>query len=148
MATKKNADNRYNSDNNGIQYQQKSEFSGATSDELILPSHGSHTFNFTTSGTGKIQITMSSVEDIESGAITDYSNAAIIDLGISRIPILSKDSTDRNRTSPFAFTGNKFEFRAVGSAQSISFPATVLNAIVAESLNDIANIKHGQAVKE
>jgi glutamine synthetase len=59
-------------------------------------------------------------------------------LGISSLPIVSKDSTDRNRTSPFAFTGNKFEFRAVGSAQSISFPATVLNTIVAESLDYLA----------
>ncbi len=76
--------------------------------------------------------------DIENGAITEATNAAIIDLGISRIPVLSKDNTDRNRTSPFAFTGNKFEFRAVGSHQNISFPATVLNTIVAESLDVLA----------
>jgi glutamine synthetase len=52
--------------------------------------------------------------------------------------MVSKDNTDRNRTSPFAFTGNKFEFRAVGSSQSISFPAAVLNTIVAESLDYFA----------
>ncbi len=76
--------------------------------------------------------------DIENGAVSEATNSAIIDLGISRIPVMSKDNTDRNRTSPFAFTGNKFEFRAVGSHQTISFPATVLNTIVAESLDVIA----------
>jgi glutamine synthetase len=76
--------------------------------------------------------------NIEKGIVTKATNAEIIDLGISSLPILSKDNTDRNRTSPFAFTGNKFEFRAVGSSQSISFPATVLNTIVAESLDHLA----------
>ena len=57
------------------------------------------------------------------------------DLGIATLPDMSKDNTDRNRTSPFAFTGNKFEFRAVGSSANTSFPITVLNTIVAESLN-------------
>lgn len=79
------------------------------------------------------------IADIEKGAITEASDKEIIDLGLSSLPILSKDNTDRNRTSPFAFTGNKFEFRAVGSSQSISFSATVLNTIVAESLEIIAN---------
>ncbi len=79
------------------------------------------------------------LNDIESGAVTKATNEAIIDLGISNLPILSKDSTDRNRTSPFAFTGNKFEFRAVGSHQSVSFPATVLNTIVADSLDYLAD---------
>jgi len=51
------------------------------------------------------------------------------------IPDLTKDNTDRNRTSPFAFTGNKFEFRAVGSSANTAFPMTVLNAVVAESIN-------------
>jgi len=75
------------------------------------------------------------IENLEKGVITSASNGAIIDLGLDKLPVLSKDSTDRNRTSPFAFTGNKFEFRAVGSSQSIAFPATVLNTIVAESLD-------------
>lgn len=57
------------------------------------------------------------------------------DLGISVTPDFTKENTDRNRTSPFAFTGNKFEFRAVGSSANPSFPMTVLNVIVAESLN-------------
>src|SRR5262249_23671043 len=56
----------------------------------------------------------------------------------SVLPKLPRDPGDRNRTSPFAFTGNKFEFRAVGSSQSISGPNTVLNTIVAESLDFIA----------
>ncbi len=77
--------------------------------------------------------------DVENGVISKATNEAIIDLGISTLPTLSKDNTDRNRTSPFAFTGNKFEFRAVGSSQSISFPATVLNTIVAESLDVLAD---------
>ena len=62
-----------------------------------------------------------------------------MDLGAKILPKLSKDATDRNRTSPFAFTGNKFEFRMVGSAQSIAGPNTVLNTIVAESLAGIAD---------
>ncbi|MCX7981448.1 MAG: glutamine synthetase III [Syntrophales bacterium] len=78
------------------------------------------------------------LEDIEKGRVTKATDNAIIDLGISTLPILSRDNTDRNRTSPFAFTGNKFEFRAVGSSQSISFPTTVLNTIVAESLDELA----------
>lgn len=59
------------------------------------------------------------------------------DLGLQEIPEMAKDNTDRNRTSPFAFTGNKFEFRAVGSSANPSFPVTVLNAIVAESLTEM-----------
>lgn len=76
--------------------------------------------------------------NIENGIVTKATNTEIIDLGLSSLPILSKDNSDRNRTSPFAFTGNKFEFRAVGSSQSISFPATVLNTIVADSLDYLA----------
>ncbi len=62
-----------------------------------------------------------------------------IKLGVSTLPPLPKDCTDRNRTSPFAFTGNKFEFRMVGSTQSISGPNFVLNTIVADALCDIAD---------
>ncbi|PKL38138.1 MAG: glutamine synthetase type III [Spirochaetae bacterium HGW-Spirochaetae-1] len=78
------------------------------------------------------------LEDIEKGNVTAASDQEIIDMGLSAIPQLKKDNTDRNRTSPFAFTGNKFEFRAVGSSQSIAFPVTVLNTIVAESLDEVA----------
>ena len=60
-------------------------------------------------------------------------------LGVSMLPLVPKHAGDRNRTSPFAFTGNKFEFRAVGSDQSLAFPNVVLNATVAESLRDFAN---------
>ena len=58
-------------------------------------------------------------------------------LGVARIPEIRRDTTDRNRTSPFAFTGAKFEFRAVGSSQSIAFPVALLNAAVAEALGEL-----------
>jgi glutamine synthetase len=61
----------------------------------------------------------------------------LIKLGVAKLPEIEKDNTDRNRTSPFAFTGNKFEFRAVGSSQSIAFPVTLLNAVVAEAIGEI-----------
>ncbi len=60
-------------------------------------------------------------------------------LGVNALPPLPRDQSDRNRTSPFAFTGNKFEFRAVGSSQSIAYPNTILNTIVAESLDFMAS---------
>src|SRR5207249_1906379 len=63
----------------------------------------------------------------------------VLQIGISSLPPLPRDDSDRNRTSPFAFTGNKFEFRAVGAGQSIAFPNTVLNVIVAEALDGLAN---------
>jgi len=78
------------------------------------------------------------LDSIEKGKVAKATNEEIIDLGIASLPQVSKDNTDRNRTSPFAFTGNKFEFRAVGSSQSISFPAAVINTIVAESLDELA----------
>ncbi len=78
------------------------------------------------------------LENIQRGTVTKATNAELIDLGISALPTLSKDNTDRNRTSPFAFTGNKFEFRAVGSSQNIASPALVINTIVAESLDELA----------
>jgi glutamine synthetase len=64
--------------------------------------------------------------------------AAYIKIGVDSLPDLPKDNTDRNRTSPFAFTGNKFEFRMVGSSQSISGPNVALNTIAAEALDEIA----------
>ncbi|KAJ3299542.1 hypothetical protein HK104_008518 [Borealophlyctis nickersoniae] len=63
----------------------------------------------------------------------------VLDLKVSTLPQIARDLTDRNRTSPFAFTGNKFEFRAVGSKQSPSFPTTLLNAAVAASINAVAD---------
>jgi glutamine synthetase len=61
----------------------------------------------------------------------------LIKLGVAKLPEIEKDNTDRNRTSPFAFTGNKFEFRAVGSSQSIAFPVTLLNVVVAEAIGEL-----------
>ncbi len=70
---------------------------------------------------------------IEKGGAGQGTEAQILNLGISHIPEVSKDYTDRNRTSPFAFTGNKFEFRAVGGSANVAVPMTVLNAAVADS---------------
>jgi glutamine synthetase len=80
------------------------------------------------------------VEAIVSGKeVASGSGAKKIQIGVSTLPELPSDDSDRNRTSPFAFTGNKFEFRAVGSSQSIATPNTVLNTIVADSLEFIAD---------
>jgi glutamine synthetase len=62
--------------------------------------------------------------------------AGMLDMGVSNLAQLKKDNTDRNRTSPFAFTGNRFEFRAVGSSQPVGFPLSILNAAVADVLTD------------
>jgi glutamine synthetase len=80
------------------------------------------------------------IEDIIEGK-TSPANAeeAMIQLGIEKLPDIAKDNTDRNRTSPFAFTGNKFEFRAVGSSASIAFPVAMLNAAVAEACGELAD---------
>jgi glutamine synthetase len=77
------------------------------------------------------------IETIAEGKATNSADQEMIKLGVARIPEIERDNTDRNRTSPFAFTGNKFEFRAVGSSQSIAFPIVLLNAAVAESIGDI-----------
>ncbi|MBI5311210.1 MAG: glutamine synthetase III [Actinobacteria bacterium] len=77
-------------------------------------------------------------EQIEKGAATTSKEGGILELGSPVLPPLPADAGDRNRTSPFAFTGNKFEFRALGSNQSISDPNTVLNTIVAESIDEMA----------
>jgi glutamine synthetase len=76
---------------------------------------------------------------IEKGAKKSVSKHDIIDLGVARLPRFNKDTTDRNRTSPFAFTGMKFEFRAVGSSQNISTPIMVINTIIADSLDYVAD---------
>ncbi|PKN71937.1 MAG: glutamine synthetase type III [Candidatus Cloacimonetes bacterium HGW-Cloacimonetes-3] len=68
------------------------------------------------------------------------SEANFVDLGLSRLPRILIDNTDRNRTSPFAFTGNKFEFRAVPSSIPLGFPNTVLNLAVADSINQICTL--------
>jgi glutamine synthetase len=78
------------------------------------------------------------MEQLEKGPATSTKHGGFMEIGVSVLPKLPKDAGDRNRTSPFAFTGNKFEFRAVGGSQSIAGPNTVLNTIVAESLDFIA----------
>jgi glutamine synthetase len=78
------------------------------------------------------------IEQLEKGDAKTTKAGGTLDIGVSVLPKLPKDPGDRNRTSPFAFTGNKFEFRAVGSSQSIAGPNTVLNTIVAESLDYVA----------
>jgi glutamine synthetase len=77
-------------------------------------------------------------EAIESGSGDGRTPKETLDLGTPLLPVLPKHGGDRNRTSPFAFTGNKFEFRALGSSMSLSLPNTVLNTIVAESVDDLA----------
>jgi len=79
------------------------------------------------------------VEQLGKGAATGSKQGGSVELGATSLPVLSKDATDRNRTSPFAFTGNKFEFRAVGSSAPIYWPQTVLNTAVADSLQQLAN---------
>lgn len=74
---------------------------------------------------------------IKGNPITDKKQSVKLQIGVSTLPELPRDDSDRNRTSPFAFTGNKFEFRAVGASQSIGWPNTVLNTMVAESLDYI-----------
>jgi glutamine synthetase len=78
------------------------------------------------------------VEQIEKGGAKSTKTGGTLRIGADVLPTLPRDPGDRNRTSPFAFTGNKFEFRAVGSSQSIAGPLVVLNTIVAESLDEIA----------
>src|SRR5439155_23008889 len=78
------------------------------------------------------------MDQLEKGKPQTTKQGGFMEIGVSVLPPLPRDAGDRNRTSPFAFTGNKFEFRAVGSSQSVSGPNTVLNTIVAESLDFIA----------
>jgi glutamine synthetase len=77
---------------------------------------------------------------ISTGEATKSKTGGVLKTGVKTLPDLVKDATDRNRTSPFAFTGNKFEFRMVGSNDSIAEPNVVLNAIVAEAFSDAADI--------
>ena len=77
---------------------------------------------------------------IETGDASHLKEGGKLETGVSTLPDFEKDATDRNRTSPFAFTGNKFEFRMVGSADSIASPNTTLNAIVAEAFCEAADV--------
>lgn len=76
---------------------------------------------------------------VETGEAAHLIEGGKLETGVSTLPDFEKDATDRNRTSPFAFTGNKFEFRTVGSADSIASPNTTLNAIVAEAFCEAAD---------
>jgi glutamine synthetase len=77
-------------------------------------------------------------EQIKGGGAKTSKAKGTLTVGVDTLPVLPKDAGDRNRTSPFAFTGNKFEFRAVGSSQSLAGPLVALNTIVAESLDYIS----------
>jgi len=79
------------------------------------------------------------IEQIERGELQSTLQAGVLDLGATTLPQIPRHSGDRNRTSPFAFTGNKFEFRAVGASASIAWPVTILNTIVADSLSFLAD---------
>lgn len=78
------------------------------------------------------------MEQVEAGAVKSTRKGKVIKIGVQTLPPLPMDATDRNRTSPFAFTGNKFEFRAPGSSQSCAGVNVMLNAIVAESIDILA----------
>ena len=82
-------------------------------------------------------------EDIKDGKLTGSAEGGVMDLGLSQIINFDKDPGDRNRTSPFAFTGNRFEFRAVGSEQSVAGPLIAMNTMLADSLNWIAGELEG-----
>ncbi len=75
---------------------------------------------------------------LDQGKATSSKESGFLGLGTPVLPRIPRHAGDRNRTSPFAFTGNKFEFRAVGSSQSVSFPVTILNTITAEAIADLA----------
>ena len=77
---------------------------------------------------------------VKNGTAAQRREGEKLDTGVYTVPVLNKDATDRNRTSPFAFTGNKFEFRMVGSSDSIADANTTLNAVVAEAFCEAADI--------
>lgn len=84
------------------------------------------------------------INQIESGKLRNTRKGGALDLGARSLPNLPRHSGDRNRTSPFAFTGNKFELRAVGSSQPIAWPNTILNTIVADAIDEMVTELEGQ----
>lgn len=80
------------------------------------------------------------IDQIVAGIAKSSSMSGHMDIGVNTLPSLPKDATDRNRTSPFAFTGNKFEFRMLGSSFSISGPNIIINTIIAEALKEFADV--------
>ena len=83
-----------------------------------------------------------------NGGLKESKQGGLMGLGTPVLPSLPKHAGDRNRTSPFAFTGNKFEFRAVGSSQSISFPIVVLNTIIADAIDQLCSALEKEMEKE
>jgi glutamine synthetase len=84
---------------------------------------------------------------IAKGEVKDSAHGGMMNLGVDTLPVFPKDPGDRNRTSPFAFTGNRFEFRAVGSGQSVSGPLVAMNTILADSLTWVADNLEGELAK-
>jgi glutamine synthetase len=80
------------------------------------------------------------VKQMEQGGTGTSRKKGVMHIGVDSLPDLPLDTSDRNRTSPFAFTGNKFEFRAVGSSQTCAWPMTVLNTIMAEAMDEVTSI--------
>jgi glutamine synthetase len=92
-------------------------------------------------------------EQIEKGSAKSTKSGGILDSGVTVLPKLPRDAGDRNRTSPFAFTGNKFEFRAVSASQSIAFPNIALNVAATEALDSVATeletaVEKGQKLEQ
>lgn len=79
------------------------------------------------------------LNQLQNGGAKSSKKGGLLGLGVNVLPHFPKDAGDRNRTSPFAFTGNKFEFRAVGSSQSVSFPIVVLNTIAAAAIDEMTD---------
>ena len=88
------------------------------------------------------------IDAIENDTYFSGRSAVQMDIGASVLPHFTKDNTDRNRTSPFAFTGNKFEFRMLGSAASVANPNIILNTAVAESLRQFSEVLEGVPASE
>src|SRR5881398_3219691 len=87
------------------------------------------------------------IEEIADGKASGNAEQQMIKLGVAKLPEIRRDTTDRNRTSPFAFTGSKFEFRAVGSSQSIAFPVMLVNAAVAGAIGEITEMIRAELKK-
>ena len=87
------------------------------------------------------------IEEIVAGKSTNGAAEQMIRLGVAKLPEIVKDNTDRNRTSPFAFTGAKFEFRAVGGSSSVAFPVMLLNAAVAEAIGELTEALRNEMAK-
>jgi glutamine synthetase len=86
-------------------------------------------------------------EQIRQGELKSSTGKGLMNIGVDTLPVLPTDPGDRNRTSPFAFTGNRFEFRAVGSGQSVAGPLVAMNTILADSLNWMADKLEGELAK-